>query len=67
MILGVFSYLPLTGYISEDIISPKEILNITEVMTKSRNFPSALICKMPQGYVPLEMYSIAIVFYRSTG
>lgn len=41
---GLFSHLPLPVWVTENIIHPKEILNISEVMMKRIKFPSAFTC-----------------------
>jgi len=38
-------------YVTEDIICPKEILNIPEVMMKRSKFPT---CRIPQGSLPSQ-------------
>lgn len=50
---GLLSHLPLSLCMTEYIFCPKEILKISEVMTKSSRFPSAFTCKI-QGTLPLE-------------
>lgn len=51
---GLLSHLPLSVCMTAYIFCPKEILTISEGITKRSKFPNAFTCKIPQGTLPLE-------------